>query len=80
MPVSTDWFFGDRKASYERARKNTAAMAAEMRGTSEKDARSALSALDGDESFLLGTLASGEEVRIAAREVGLLLSWSQVRA
>lgn len=70
MPVATDWFFGNRKESYARARKNTAAMAAELRGTSEEDARTALAALDGDESFLLGTLPSGEDVRIAAREVG----------
>ncbi|HEY0139308.1 MAG TPA: hypothetical protein VGF48_00355 [Thermoanaerobaculia bacterium] len=70
MPVSTDWFFGNRKESYARARKNTAAIAADMRGTSEEDARTALAALDGDESFLLGTLASGEGVRLAAREVG----------
>jgi hypothetical protein len=70
MPVSTDWFFGSRKDAYVRGRKNTAAMAAEMRGTSEEDERIALAALDGDESFLLGTLPSGEELRIAPREVG----------
>jgi hypothetical protein len=70
MPVSTDWFFGDRKASYARARKNTAAMAAELRGSCEADARTALAALDGDESFLLGSVTSGDDVRIAPREVG----------
>jgi hypothetical protein len=71
MPgMGSDWFFGSRKESYARARKNTAAMAAEMRGSSAEDERTTLAALDGDESFVLGTLASGEEVRIAAREVG----------
>ncbi|HEX8155135.1 MAG TPA: hypothetical protein VF698_18530, partial [Thermoanaerobaculia bacterium] len=45
-------------------------MAAEMSGASNEDALTTLRALDGDDTFLLGTLASGEEVRIAAREVG----------
>jgi hypothetical protein len=71
MPgMGSDWFFGGRKDSYARARKNTAAMAAEMRGSSAEDERTALAALDGDESFVLGTISSGEEVRLAPREVG----------
>jgi len=70
MPAASDWFFGNRKESYARARRNTAAMAAAMRGASEEDARATLRALDGDESFLLGALPRGEEVRLAAREVG----------
>lgn len=70
MNAASDWLFGSRKESYARARKNTAAMAAEMRGSSEADVLTALRALDGDDSFVLGTLPSGEEVRVAAREVG----------
>ncbi len=70
MAAASDWFFGNRKESYARARRNTAAMAAEMSGAGNADALTTLGALDGDDSFLLGTIASGEEVRIAAREVG----------
>jgi hypothetical protein len=70
MKAGSDWFFGNRKESYARARKNTAAMAAEMHGASAEDEMTTLAALDGDESFLLGTLARGEEVRLAPREVG----------
>src|SRR5438046_2207967 len=70
MAAASDWFFGNRKASYTRARKNTAAMAAEMSGAGNEDALAALRALDGDDSFVLGTIPSGEEVRLAAHEVG----------
>jgi len=70
MAAASDWFFGSRKESYVRARKNTAAMAAAMNGASGDDVLAALRELDGDESFVLGTLASSEELRIAVREVG----------
>src|SRR5438270_4141507 len=70
MAAASDWFFGNRKASYTRARKNTAAMAAGMNGEENDDALATLRALDGDDSFVLGTLSTGEEVRLAAREVG----------
>ena len=70
MPAATDWFFGSRKKSYERGRKNTAAMAAAMSGASEEEMLATLRALDGDESFLLGQLPSGEDVRLGVREVG----------
>lgn len=70
MPAASDWFFGNRKASYERGRRNTAAMAAQVNGAAHEDSLAALRALDGDDSFLLGRLPSGEEVRLAAREVG----------
>jgi hypothetical protein len=69
MPRITDWFFGDRGASYARARKNTAAMVAED-GTTDADTVVAIRSLDGDESFVLGTLATGEPLRLAANEVG----------
>ena len=63
---TSGWFFGDNKKSYQRAvineaRAATAAMASDP---------SAVRALDGDESFLLGTLSGGEDLRIAPREVG----------
>jgi hypothetical protein len=70
MATKTDWLFGDPKRAYERARRNTAAMKAEMDGASSADLQTTLAALDGDESFLLGTLPTGDELRIAAREVG----------
>jgi hypothetical protein len=70
MSAPSDWFFGSRNRSYARARWNTAAMAAEMSGAGNEDALATLGALDGDDSFLLGTIASGEDVRLAAREVG----------
>jgi hypothetical protein len=70
MAAASDWFFGSRKESYARARKNTAAMAAAMNGESGEDVLAALRELDGDESFLLGTLAGGEELRLGVREVG----------
>lgn len=68
MPSITDWFFGDRKASYARARKNNAAMAED--GPANADALAALQSLDGEDSFVLGTLATGEPLRLAANEVG----------
>lgn len=70
MKAGSDWFFGSRKESYARARKNTAAMAAEMNGSAGEDVQATLAALDGDESFLLGTLSTGEDIRLAPREVG----------
>lgn len=70
MKAGSDWFFGSRKESYARARKNTAAMAAEMNGSTGEDVQATLAALDGDESFLLGTLSTGEDIRLAPREVG----------
>jgi hypothetical protein len=68
--VGSDWFFGSRKKSYTRARKNTAAMTAAMNGGSGADVLDALRALDGDESFLFGEITTGEDVRVAPREVG----------
>jgi hypothetical protein len=70
MAMKTDWLFGDPKRAYERARRNTAAMKAEMEGGSAADLQTTLAALDGDESFLLGTVPSGDELRLAPREVG----------
>lgn len=70
MPANTDWFFGNQKASYARARRNTAAMDAAMSGASDNDVLETLRALDGDERFLLGTLANGDELWVSAREVG----------
>lgn len=60
-----DLLFGNQKESYRRARINTGAGPG-----SDEDVLATLRALDGDDSFLLGTLPSGEEVRLAAREVG----------
>ncbi len=48
MKAGSDWFFGSRKESYARARKNTAAMAAEMNGSAGEDVQATLAALDGD--------------------------------
>jgi len=70
MAMKTDWLFGNPSRAYERARRNTAAMRAEMEGGSAADLQATLAALDGDESFLLGTLPSGDELRLATREVG----------
>jgi hypothetical protein len=70
MTMKADWFFGDPKRSYERARRNTAVIKAEMENGSAADVEAALAALDGDDAFTLGTLASGEDVRLAAREIG----------
>src|SRR5438874_2640840 len=63
---TSGWFFGDTKKSYQRAvineaRAATAAMAGDP---------AAVRALDGDESFLLGTLSGREDLWIAPREVG----------
>jgi hypothetical protein len=60
------WLFGDPKKAYRRAVINEAKAA----GASGDAIAAALSALDGDESFVLGTLASGEALRIAPREIG----------
>ncbi|HEX8253384.1 MAG TPA: hypothetical protein VF846_09570 [Thermoanaerobaculia bacterium] len=68
--MKTDWLFGDPSRAYERARRNTAAMQAEMEGRSAADLQATLAALDGDETFLLGRLPSGDELRLAPREVG----------
>src|SRR6187399_1101463 len=70
MAMKTDWLFGNPSRAYERARRNTAAMKAEMEGASAADVHATLAALGGDESFLLGTLSSGDELRLAPREVG----------
>lgn len=70
MAMKTDWLFGNPKHAYERARRNTAAMKAEMEGANSADEQTTLAALDGDESFLLGTVPTGDELRIAPREVG----------
>lgn len=70
MAMKTDWLFGNPSRAYERARRNTAAMKAEMEGANAADLEATLAALDGDESFLLGTLPSGDELRLAPREVG----------
>lgn len=68
--MKSDWLFGNPKRAYERARRNTAAMKADMEGANTADVDTALAALDGDESFVLGRLPSGEELRLAPREVG----------
>jgi len=60
------WLFGDPKKAYRRAVINEATAA----GARSDTIAAALRTLDGDESFVLGTLASGEEVRIAPREIG----------
>lgn len=53
-----DWLFGDPKASYRRARAN------EHRSTAGPTRANAVSALDGPDSFLLGTLDGGTAVRV----------------
>ena len=70
MAMKTDWLFGNPSRAYERARRNTATMKAVMGSASAADLEATLAALDGDESFLLGRLPSGEELRLAPREVG----------
>lgn len=70
MSMKTDWLFGSQNRSYERGRRNTAVMQAEMEGASVDDLQTTLASLDGDESFVLGQLATSEELRLAPREVG----------
>ena len=61
-----NWIFAGPKTAYQRAVRNEAAAASDT-----ADAiLDALRALDGDEAFTLGALATGEEVRVAAREMG----------
>jgi hypothetical protein len=59
------WLFDTPKKAYRRAILNEARAAAGADRTAD-----VLAALGGDESFALGTLPSGAELRIAPREIG----------
>jgi hypothetical protein len=65
-----DWCFGNVKRSYRRARSNENARVAARESAKAADEDQSLSMLDGDESFILGTLPDGRVVNVSPREIG----------
>jgi hypothetical protein len=65
-----DWCFGNAKQAYERARLNEGRARSLAAAESANATTRALASLNGDESFVLGTLPDGTPVKIAPREIG----------
>lgn len=65
-----DWCFGNVRTSYARARRNEARAAGEAAIAAANEVMRTTGALDGPESFVLGTFADGTPVRVAPREIG----------
>jgi hypothetical protein len=65
-----DWCYGNAGRAYQRARVNESRARSSDAREVVSEVRRALAALDGKESFVLGTLGDGTAVRIASREIG----------